>query len=149
MWIWTHNVHNFPLRSRKKKAPSRQALSMLACSVSDTWSCRLTITNERGQHSEALCFSTTLVSIHKNVAILSCFMFMHDRALAKIFFAWWEKLVVQGSVNRLLAVLCGRTGGSHWTQKACRAKWNVLCQSTWFTFEPLSLVIHSAWIYYS
>lgn len=66
------------------------------------------------------------VSIHKNVAILSDFIFMHDCALAKIFFAWREKLVVQVSVNRLLAVLCGRTGGSRWTQKECWAKLNVL-----------------------
>lgn len=80
----------------------------------------------KGQLSEALCFSTALVSIHKNVAILSAFMFMHDCALAKIFFAWREKLAVQVSVNRLLAVLCGRTGGSRWTQKECWAKLNVL-----------------------
>lgn len=80
----------------------------------------------KGQLSEALCFSTTLVSIHINVAILSGFMFMHDYALAEIFFAWREKLAVQGSVNRLLAVLCGRTGGSRWTQQECWAKRNVL-----------------------
>lgn len=51
---------------------------------------------------------------------------MHDCALAKIFFAWWEKLVVQVSVNRLLVVLGGRPGGSRWTHKECRAKRNVL-----------------------
>lgn len=34
--------------------------------------------------------------------------------------------MVQVSVNRLSAVLCGRTGGSRLTQKECRAKRNVL-----------------------
>ena len=103
-----------------------QAPSMLTYSIFDMWCCRLTIRNGRGQLSEALCFSTILVSIHKNVAILSGFMFMHDWAWAQIFFAWWKKLVVQVSVNRLSAVLCGRTSGSRWTQKECRAKRNVL-----------------------
>lgn len=95
-------------------------------SISDAWSCRLTICNGRVQLTEALCSSATLVSIHKNVAILSGFMFMHDCALAKIFFAWREKLAVQESVNSLLASLCGRTGAGRWTPKECWATLNVM-----------------------
>lgn len=118
-------VYSFPSRSWEKNTFTS---SSVHANLQDIWHVELQANYQKwkGQLSEALCFSTTLVSIHKNVAILSGFMFMHDCALAKIFFAWREKLAVQVSVNRLLAALCGRTGGSRWTQQECRAKRNVL-----------------------
>ena len=92
-----------PSRSREKNTFTS---SPLHAYLQYIWHVELQANYQRwkGQLSEALCFSTALVSIHKNVAILSGFMFMHDCASAEIFFAWREKLVVQVSVNRLLAV---------------------------------------------
>lgn len=102
---------------------------MLIYSIFDMWSCRLTCQKWKGQLSEALCFSTTLVSIHKNVAILSGFMFMHDWTLAKIFFFFShgeKSLCFKCPQIDSWPSCVGRIGGSRWTQRECRAKRNVL-----------------------
>lgn len=63
------------------------------------------------------------------------------------FFAWRKKLVVRVSVNRLLAVLCGLVEAGE-LEKNVELN-EMSCQYTWFTLKPLSLAIHSAWIYFS
>lgn len=110
----------------EKTTHSHQRLSMLTYSVFDMWGCRLTSRNRRVSSQKHFVSLQQLYQYIKMWQYFQASCLCMTGPFAKIFPAWWEKLVVQGSVNRLFVVLCGSPCGNRWTQKECWAKWNVL-----------------------
>lgn len=125
---WVSPPPPSPSRSRKKHTATSRS-PMLTYSISDMWRCRLTIRGGKGSSQKHFVSPQPLyqyIKMWQYFQASSLCMTAPKPFFFFFFFAWRKKLVVQVYVNRLLAVLCRRTGGSQWTQKECRAKRNVL-----------------------